>query len=231
MTATKELTGSHATSEWTGFTGRLGAWYLASRYRRLAELLVLGNLRPRLLRALDLRGDELVVDAGCGSGFYSLAIAGRLTSGRVICVDLSDEMMARLARRTARQGLSGRVDIRKGDVTALDLDEGLAGWAVSNGVWHELREPAQAARELFRVLQPGGRVVVTDFRDTRLGRRIAAAHRAGDHGPFSVDELKALLEAAGFARVGAEPVGHWVLAWGRKPSPLQGDGGRDRVGH
>ena len=197
MTAVKDSAGTHATSEWTGLTGRIGAWYLASRYRRLAELLVLGNLRPRLWRALDLQGDEIAVDAGCGSGFYSLAIAARLTTGRVICVDLSDEMRARLARRTAHQGLAGRVEIRQGDVTALDLPDGVAGLAVSNGVWHELREPAKAARELFRVLQPAGRVVVTDFRDTRLGRRIASAHRAGDHGPFSGEELQALLHATG----------------------------------
>lgn len=221
-TATHDHTALHTTSEWTGITGRIGAWYLASPLRRLAELLVLGNLRTRTLQLLDLGGNEVIVDAGCGSGFYSLAMAERLTSGRVIGVDLSDEMLARLSRRAARRHLSRRVELLKSDITALTSADGIATMAVSNGVWHELRDPAAAARELFRILKPGGRIVVTDFRDTPLGWRIAAAHREGDHGPFSVDALKGVLRTAGFADVQGEPLRHWVLAWGLKPTPGQG---------
>lgn len=216
---TNERTDVHATSEWTGITGRIGSWYLASRFRRLAELLILGNLRTRFLDVLDLRGDEVVVDAGGGSGFYTLAMAEKLTTGRVTCVDLSDEMLSTLRRRAARRGLADRLEVHKGDITALTLADGRATLVVSNGVWHELRHPETAAQEAFRVLKQAGRIVVTDFRDTPLGRRIAAAHRAGDHGPFSVEELKALLRAAGFVDVQAEPLHHWVLAWGVKPIP------------
>lgn len=204
------------TSEWTGIKGRIGAWYLASRLRRLSEVLVLGNLRPRFLEAVKLRGDEVVVDAGSGSGFYSLTIAENLPRGRLICVDLSDEMLTRLKRRIVGKGLGDRVEVRKGDITALELADGSADLAVSNGVWHELPDPTCAAAELLRVLKPGGRIVVTDFRDTGLGKRIGEAHRQTDHGPFSVEKLIKVLQQAGFADVAGEPVRSWVIASGAK---------------
>lgn len=221
MTATKEWSGSHATSEWTGFTGRLGAWYLASPFRRLAELLILGDLHPRFMERVRLRADDVVVDAGCGSGFYTLAMAEKLTSGRVICVDLSDEMLTTLRRRAARRKLPSRLEVHKGDITALELRDGFASLAVSNGVWHELRNPEAAARELYRVLKPAGRVVVTDFRDTSLGRRIAAAHRQGDHGPFNVETLERLLRTVGFDDVQTEALNHWVVGWAVKRASRQ----------
>lgn len=216
MTATKEWTENHATSEWTGFTGRLGAWYLASPFRRLAELLILGDLHPRFMERVRLRADDVVVDAGCGSGFYTLAMAEKLTTGRVICVDLSDEMLKTLQGRAARRKLAARLEVLKGDITAVDLPDGVASLAVSNGVWHELRDPEAAARELYRLLKPAGRVVVTDFRDTSLGRRIAAAHRQGDHGPFSAETLQQLLRTVGFDDVKTEVLNHWVVGWGAK---------------
>lgn len=204
-------------SEWIGLKGRIGAWYLASRLRRLSEILVLGNLRPRFLEVLNLRGDEVVLDAGSGSGFFSLAIAERLPRGRVVCADLSEEMLGRLRCRFERRGLGTRLQLWIGDITSLGFPDEFADLAVSNGVWHELPDPSRAARELLRVLRSGGRAVVTDFRDTPLGKRIGAAHRKTDHGPFSRDELADVLRGAGFADVAGEAIRHWVIAWGRKP--------------
>lgn len=210
------MTTESNTSEWTGMKGRIGGWYLSSWLRRLSELLILGDLRKRFMEVVSLKGSELVVDAGCGSGFYSLAIASKLDSGRTTCVDLSDEMLDILRRRARRRGLADRIFIRKGDVTALDVPAGAADVAVSNGVWHELPDPARAAGELFRVTKRGGRVVVTDFGDTTIGRRITARHRESDHGPFSVEELTRIMREAGFADVQGERVGHWVIAWATK---------------
>ncbi|MBI2840818.1 MAG: class I SAM-dependent methyltransferase [Acidobacteria bacterium] len=210
------MTAESYTSEWTGMKGRIGGWYLASWLRRLSEILILGNLRKRFMGLIALRGNEAVVDAGCGSGFYSLAIAERLDSGRITCVDLSDEMLEILSRRARRRQLADRLDIRKGDVTTLDVPAGTMDLAVSNGVWHELPDPVPAARELLRVLRRGGRVVVTDFGDTTIGRRITARHRESAHGPFSVEELVRVLRDAGFADVRGERVGHWVIAGATK---------------
>lgn len=88
--------------------------------------------------------------------------------------------------------------------------------AVSNGLFHELPSPDSVVREMFRVLKPGGWLVVTDFGDTRIGRRLGEAHRDGTHGPFSIRELEILLTRTGLKDVKVTPVRHWVLGAGKK---------------
>ncbi len=81
-------------TEWTGRMGKLGAWFLASPWRRWSEIFI-GRSREALLEEVfaRLRGDEVVLDAGCGSGYLSLPIARRLDTGKVLGLDLSEEML------------------------------------------------------------------------------------------------------------------------------------------
>lgn len=71
-------------------------------------------------------------------------------------------------------------------------------------------------REMVRVLEPGGWVIITDFRDTWLSNWIEAAHRDEDHGPFSVGELDSLFSKVGLHTIDVRPIKHWVMAIGRK---------------
>src|SRR6202035_1912924 len=69
-----------------------------------------------VLERLELRGDELVLDAGCGSGRITAALIERLPRGRVIAVDGSESMAA-----AARRRLGPQADVRVGDLLALEL--------------------------------------------------------------------------------------------------------------
>ncbi len=205
-------------SEWTGLRGRIGAWYLNSLLRRFSEIFFLGDCKSAFLNELSriTSGNEVVLDIGAGSGYFSLVVAKRLSGGRVICLDLSEEMLRRLERNAGRQGFEDRVQILKGEASSVDIQDESIDIAVSNGVFHELSNPNIVLREMHRVLKPNGWVIVTDFRDTRVGRRIAAAHREGAHGPFSVDELATLLIRSGLRDVKVYPVKHWVIGMGMK---------------
>ena len=205
-------------SEWTGMRGRIGGWYLSSPLRRLSEILFLGDVNSAFLNEVShiIRGDEVILDVGAGSGYFSLAIAERLTRGKVICLDLSEEMLHRLESVADKKGLSDRIQILKGEASSIKLSDGSVDLAVSNGVFHELSEPASCLREMVRVLKPDGWVIVTDFRDTWIGKRTGAAHSEEAHGPLSVEELDALFAKAGLSNRKVYPVKNWVIGMGKK---------------
>lgn len=130
-----------------------------------------------------------VADLGCGAGFLTADLVAR--GARVVAVDHSEQMLA-----TARRKLAGeRVEFRTGELDALPLADGEIDAAFANLVWHHLPDFAAAAAEVFRVLRPGGTVVVSDLMphefewlreamgDLRLGLRpeqvVAALARAG----------------------------------------------------
>src|SRR2546428_764624 len=76
-----------------------------------------------VLERLDLRGDETVLDAGCGSGRITQALLERLPRGRVIAVDASSSMLAAASERLAqaRHANDERLELRLGDLLELEL--------------------------------------------------------------------------------------------------------------
>lgn len=207
-----------ATSEWTGIKGRIGGWYLNSRLRRLSEILLWGDLKSAFMRELSsiVRGGEVVLDVGAGSGYFSLPVAKQLDKGKMICLDLSEEMLDRLERMAEKSGVRNRMEILKGDASFIPLDNESVDLVVSHGVFHELSNPEAILQEMMRVLKPEGWVVVTDFRDTWIGKRIGAAHRGGEHGAFSIRELQSLFGKVGFNKIDVKPIKHWAMGIGQK---------------
>lgn len=205
-------------SEWVGLRGRIGAWYLNSPFRRFSEILFLGDLRTKYLQQIDglLRSNGTVLDVGAGSGYFSFSIARRLEQGKVVCLDLSSVMLEELVRRARKLGLSSRIEVQLGSAYQLRFEDSIFDLVTSNGVFHELSEPEKALNEMKRVLKLGSFVVISDFCNTVVGRRIGMAHRKEDHGPFSADELVNLLQNAGFVNIKVEKIRHWVLATGQK---------------
>lgn len=205
-------------SEWTGIKGRIGGWYLNSPLRSLSETLLLGNCRASFMGLVSqiIMGNEVILDVGAGSGYFSLAVARKLTTGKVICLDLSDEMLQHLEQRAKIESLLDKIQLMKGEATVSGLASGSVDIVVSNGVFHELQSPEAALGEMLRVLKSSGWVFITDFRDTWLGKRIGAAHQELAHGPFSVEDIKILLNKVGLKNVEVSPVRHWVVGRGQK---------------
>jgi 2-polyprenyl-3-methyl-5-hydroxy-6-metoxy-1,4-benzoquinol methylase len=99
------------TSEWKGIKGRIFAWHLDSPLARLPENLLLGDCRSAVLNEFSrlIHGNEVVLDIGAGTGWFSLAIAKKLSAGKVICLDLSEEMLHHLKRKAEKEGLKERI--------------------------------------------------------------------------------------------------------------------------
>jgi trans-aconitate 2-methyltransferase len=110
-----------------------------------------------VLDRLELAGDEVVLDAGCGSGRVTRLLLERLPRGRVIAVDSSAEMVAR-----AREELAGApADVRQADLAELRLHPGEHVDAIfSNAVLHWVDDHDVLFGRLAAALRPGGRVSV-----------------------------------------------------------------------
>jgi len=122
---------------------------------------------PFALRTL-LPG-ERVVDVGSGSGFDTVVAAGQVgPGGRVVGVDMTEEMLAK-ARRTAAQLDLGHVEFRAGLAETLPVPDGWADVVISNGVINLCADKAAVFAEIRRVLRPGG---VLQFADIANGRPV-----------------------------------------------------------
>jgi trans-aconitate 2-methyltransferase len=126
----------------------------ASTYHRVSAPQV--SWGRKVLSRLELRGDETLIDAGCGTGRLTAELLDRLPRGRVIAVDASATMLEVAARELAPFG--DRVRLVHSDLLQIDFDQA-ADVIVSTATFHwVLDHPALFAR-LHRALRPGGRLL------------------------------------------------------------------------
>jgi arsenite methyltransferase len=128
-----------------------------------------------ILDGLALRGDERVLDMGCGRGAVLTAVARRLTTGRVTGVDLwrsidqsGNSRDATLSNANA-EGVTDRVELETGDMRRLPFADGSFDAIVSSLAIHNIparADRAAAVSEAMRVLRPGGRLAIADIRTT-----------------------------------------------------------------
>jgi len=164
---------------------------------------------------LALRGDETVLDAGCGSGQVTLDLLERLPRGKIYAVDYSPEMIAKLTATLREKGVTNVVPIQA-DLTDFSLPEQVDA-VFSNAVFHWIHDDDGLFGSLFRATKPGGRLraqcgggrifarLMTAVREV-MGRQPYAGYLADyrDGKKYrSAEEAKAALEKAGWRQVRA----------------------------
>ncbi|MEP7200650.1 MAG: class I SAM-dependent methyltransferase [Chloroflexota bacterium] len=146
-------------------------------------------MRDRLLDALALRGDERVLDVGCGRGLLLLGAAKRLTTGKAVGVDIwrnedqSDNRADATWANARAEGVADRVEIKDGDARDLPFADNSFDVIVSSLALHNIPDAggrAQAIREIARVLKSGGRVAIFDVARTDEYARVLGAHGMSD---------------------------------------------------
>ena len=129
-----------------------------------------------LLDRLDLKGDERLLDVGCGRGAVLLMAAQRLPRGRAVGVDVwSAKDQSGNAEQVTRQnaeleGVADRVELHTADMRPLPFEDGSFDVVVSSLAIHNIAgagERAKALREAARVLRQGGKLAIADIRHTR----------------------------------------------------------------
>jgi len=211
---------------------------IAGRYDLLNHLLS-GGLdwywRRRAVGALELRGDETVLDLCTGTADLAIAVLRRWRGCRVVGVDFAARMLAIGRRKLQERGLAGRATLVQGDATRIPLAGNACGAAaVAFGI-RNVADPAAACRELARILRPGSRLAILEFSMPRgrviapayawyfrhvlprIGRLVSRHREAYAYLPRSVGafatpaELATLVEAAGFRVLRAVPLTFGVV--------------------
>lgn len=184
----------------------------AAAYERVSDPQV--RWGRRVLERLPLRGDETVLDAGCGTGRVTRLIAERVPRGRVIAVDASEAMAEEAGRRLA--DLAGRVEVRRADLLELELDEP-ADAIISTATFHWIADHERLFARLAAALAPGGRLAAQCGGRGNVAGALAAAAAVSAESPFAAhlgdvprawyfagpEETEARLRAAGFAEARA----------------------------
>ena len=152
----------------------------------------------------EVRPGETVVDLGSGAGLDLLIAAKHVgPEGRVIGVDMTDEMLAEARRNVERAGVDN-VELKKGVIEELPLEDSSVDWVISNCVINLSTDKPAVFRELARVLKPGGRVSISDIVAEDLPdllRTHARTHSACIGGAISEADYLAGLRAAGLEDV------------------------------
>jgi SAM-dependent methyltransferase len=148
-----------------------------------------------------LRGDQVLLDIGCGPGTLTCDLARRV--GRVLAVEVTEGALDLARAEVAAQGQSN-VELRVGDVHALDLPDDSVDVVHAHQVLQHVGDPVQALREMRRVCRPGGLVAVRD----------------SDYAAFTwwpalpeLDRWLDLYRAAARANGGEPDAGRRLLAW------------------
>lgn len=180
--------------------------------------------RRRVVRIVGRMAPRRILDAATGTGDLAIAMARGIRDAHVLGVDLSEQMLDVARRKVTRRGLDERVLLEQGDAERLGAADNAVDVAtVAFGV-RNFGDLNAGLRELFRVIRPGGHVVILEFSTPEnpffralyrfyshrilplIGGRISKDRRAYAYLPASVDEFPApalfmgLLRDAGFVQ-------------------------------
>jgi SAM-dependent methyltransferase len=148
---------------------------------------------------------EVVLDLGSGAGFDSFLAARKVgATGRVIGVDMTPAMITK-ATANAKAGGYDNVEFLLGDIEALPLPDDSVDMAISNCVINLVPDKEKVFRELYRVLRPGGRFMVSDLvllkELPEAVRTSVEAYVGCVAGAILKDQYLAVIRAAGFEDV------------------------------
>jgi ubiquinone/menaquinone biosynthesis C-methylase UbiE len=160
------------------------------------------KLRLNTINLARIQPGEQVLDVGCGTGTFALVVARRVgRAGLVVGIDPSTEQIAWASSKAARRNMP--VEFQIGVIEQLAFPDQTFDVVLSTLMMHHLPAPLkrQGLAEIARVLKPGGRLVIADFKPKKERKGQAARFHAGGS---SMQDLASMVSNAGFELLGTE---------------------------
>ncbi|MEK4510820.1 methyltransferase domain-containing protein [Paenibacillus anaericanus] len=158
----------------------------------------------------ELKSGEVVLDLGSGGGFDCFLAARQVSeTGHVIGVDMTPEMVSRARSNAGKSGVVN-TEFRLGEIEYLPIADQIVNVIISNCVINLSPDKQQVFNEAFRVLQPGGRLAISDIVTTaelppEIKNDLNELYSGCISGASSIEELKAMLQCSGFNNISIEP--------------------------
>ncbi len=149
----------------------------------------------KAIAMLGLAPDATIADIGAGSGYYSFRIAGHIPDGKVIAVDIQQEMLDHLKDEAAGRKI-GNVEPHLGAIDSIKVGPETLDAALMVDAYHEFSHPVEMLQSIRTALKPGGRIYLLEYRGEDPGVPIKPLHK--------MTEKQAVMEfdALGFVFVG-----------------------------
>lgn len=116
-----------------------------------------------LIERMPVDSGDVVADIGAGTGYFAFPVAERVPDGRVLAVDIQPEMLSIIERRKRERGVDNVQTIR-GTVTDPGLPADSVDLIYIVDAYHEFSHPREMGRAMFEALEPGGRIVLVEYR-------------------------------------------------------------------
>jgi SAM-dependent methyltransferase len=128
------------TTEWTGIKALIGAYHFKSSARKRGY----ADFQNKITDAI--QGNEIVMDLGSGTGALSIDIAKNSDIKKMICLDISRDMLNRLEKKAEILCLKHRIEVIHSDASSTGLEAGSVDIVISNGLLHELHDPSRGVK-------------------------------------------------------------------------------------
>ena len=157
-----------------------------------------------VVAALHVQPGERIVDIGAGVGYFALPLAAAIgPGGKVYAVDAQAEMLSLLAGKL-RNAAPANIELIRAEADATGLPDGGCDVVFMANVWHEFDDRSAVVREAARVIRPGGRIGILDWRpDAEPENGPPFEHR------LAPDDAMKALRAAGAEQISSRNIGRY----------------------